>query len=99
MCAHVFRSPCRARSLHGHARAPARQQQHGATALSPTHSTPGRPPTLRALVQVLVHVSSPELRAQLEALQGADNGQDPLRYAFIVSQVGASFLVLWEAEN
>ncbi|GAB4814888.1 hypothetical protein N2152v2_001934 [Parachlorella kessleri] len=36
--------------------------------------------------KVLVHVSSPELRSQLEALQAADNGQDPLRYAFIVSQ-------------
>lgn len=36
--------------------------------------------------KVLVHVSDPELRRQLEALQGADNGQDPLRYAFIVSQ-------------
>ena len=38
------------------------------------------------LLQVLLHVANPELRAQLETLQAADNGSDPLRYAFIVSQ-------------
>ena len=37
--------------------------------------------------QVLLHVSNPELRARLEALQAADNGADPLRYGLIVSQV------------
>ena len=37
-------------------------------------------------MQVLLHVACPELRAQLEALQAAGNGMDPLRYAFIVSQ-------------
>ena len=31
-------------------------------------------------------MGSPELRARLEALQAADNGMDPLRYLFIVSQ-------------
>ncbi|EFN52326.1 hypothetical protein CHLNCDRAFT_36907 [Chlorella variabilis] len=36
--------------------------------------------------KVLLHVACPELRAQLEALQAAGNGMDPLRYAFIVSQ-------------
>ena len=36
--------------------------------------------------KVLVHVSSPAVRAALEALQASDNGQDALRYAFIVSQ-------------
>ena len=35
---------------------------------------------------VLVHVESPALRAALEGLQAADNGQDALRYAFIVSE-------------
>lgn len=33
-----------------------------------------------------MHVTDPALRAGLEALQGSANGQDPLRYAFIVSQ-------------
>lgn len=36
--------------------------------------------------KVLVHVSSPAVRALLERLQASDNGQDALRYALIVSQ-------------
>lgn len=36
--------------------------------------------------RVLLHVENPELRRQLQLLQAADNAQDPLRYAFIVSQ-------------
>lgn len=33
-------------------------------------------------------MSDPELAAGLAGLQAAQNGMDPLRYAFIVSQVG-----------
>ena len=36
--------------------------------------------------KVLLHVADPQLRTRLEALQAAGNGQDPLRYSFIVSQ-------------
>ncbi len=37
--------------------------------------------------RVLLHVGDAGLRARLAALEAADNGADPLRYAFIVSQV------------
>lgn len=37
--------------------------------------------------RILLHVSDPAVHAALDALQQTDNGQDALRYAFIVSQV------------
>lgn len=37
--------------------------------------------------RVVLHVGDEALRGRLAALDAADNGADPLRYAFIVSQV------------
>ncbi len=37
--------------------------------------------------RVLLHVADGELRSRLAALDASDNGADPLRYAFIVSEV------------
>jgi len=37
--------------------------------------------------RVVLHVADPSLRARLAALDASPNGADPLRYAFIVSQV------------
>lgn len=49
--------------------------------------------------QVALFVEDPSLRAGLEALQAADNGMDPLRYCFIVSQVIGGWcrcvLIVW----
>ena len=39
--------------------------------------------------QVLLHVADPDVRGRMAALDAATNGADPLRYAFIVSQVCA----------
>lgn len=39
--------------------------------------------------RVVLHVADPSLRARLAALDASPNGADPLRYAFIVSQVRA----------
>ena len=40
--------------------------------------------------QVLLYVADPEVRGRMAALDAAANGADPLRYAFIVSQVGCA---------
>lgn len=37
--------------------------------------------------RVVLHVADSALRARLAALDSSSNGADPLRYAFIVSQV------------
>lgn len=37
--------------------------------------------------RILLYVGDETLRQQLATLNAADNGADPLRYAFIVSQV------------
>ncbi len=39
---------------------------------------------------MLLHVADPSVRDRLAALDAAPNGADPLRYAFIVSQVRSS---------